>query len=192
MRTAKILVFSGSTRPGSYNTALAALATKELAQAEAEVTRIALEDFPLPLYHGDAKGQAHANAVRLKRMLMQHHGVFIASPEYNASVTPLLKNTLDWISHVREDGEPLLAAFKNRVFALGSASTGVYGGMRSLMALRQILELGCGALVLPQQVSVREAARAFDARGGLTDERCADMLRATARGLIAAAVRFAS
>ena len=80
-------------------------------------------------------------------MMMEHHGVFIASPEYNASVTPLLKNTIDWISRVRERGEPPLAVFKNRAFALGGASDSPYGALRSLMALRQVLELGCGALV---------------------------------------------
>ena len=85
-----------------------------------------------------------------------HHGVFIASPEYNASITPLLKNTIDWVSRVRERGEPPLAVFHNRVFALGGASPGSYGGMRSLMALRQVLELGCGALVIPEQVAVPE------------------------------------
>ena len=80
--------------------------------------------------------------------------MFIASPEYNASVTPLLKNTIDWISRVRERGEPPLAAFKDRVFALGGASPGRSGALRSLMALRQVLELGCGALVLPEQITV--------------------------------------
>ena len=85
--------------------------------------------------------------------------MFIASPEYNASVTPLLKNTIDWVSRVRERGEPPLAAYKNRVFALGGASDGAYGAMRSLMALRQVLELGCGALVIPDQIAVMRAER---------------------------------
>ena len=80
--------------------------------------------------------------------------MFIASPEYNASITPLLKNTIDWISRVRERGEPPLAVFKNRAFALGGASDWPYGALRSLMALRQVLELGCGALVLPEQITV--------------------------------------
>jgi NAD(P)H-dependent FMN reductase len=187
MDNPKILVFSGSTRSGSLNSQLAALAAKELAIADANVTRISLEDYPLPLHPGDPKVPAHPAAIKLKRQVMQHRGVFIASPEYNASVTPLLKNALDWISHVREDGEPLLAAYRNRVFAVGSASPGVYGGMRSLMALRQILELGCGALVLPEQVAVREAAKAFDGKGNLIDEPSADLLRALLRKLVTVA-----
>ena len=95
-------------------------------------------------------------------MLMAHQGVFIASPEYSASVTPLLKNTIDWISRVRDRGEPTYAAFKGRVFAIGAATIALAAGMRSLMALRQILELGCGALVIPEQVAVPRAEEAFD------------------------------
>ena len=90
-------------------------------------------------------------------MLMAHRGVFITSPEYSASVTPLLKNAIDWVSRVREGSEPTYAAFKNRVFAIGSATASSSGGVRSMMALRQILELGCGALVIPEQVSVPRA-----------------------------------
>ena len=107
--------------------------------------------------------------------------MFIASPEYNASVTPLLKNTIDWISRVRERGEPPLAAYKNRVFALGGASDGAYGAMRSLMALRQVLELGCGALVIPDQIAVMRASDAFDEMDNLKDERAANLLKRVAR-----------
>jgi NAD(P)H-dependent FMN reductase len=182
----RILVFAGSIRTGSLNARLAALAAKEIARAEAEVTRISLLDHPLPLYDGDieARSGPPENAVRLKRMFGAHHGVFIASPEYNASVTPLLKNTIDWISRVRENKEPPLAAYRNRVFALGAASNGAYGGMRSLMALRQVLELGCGAWVIPEQIAVREAGQAFDENDDLKDERSAGLLRAVARRLV--------
>ncbi len=99
---------------------------------------------------------------KLKQMIMAHHGVFIASAEYSASVTPLIKNAIDWVSRVRERGDPTYAAFKNRVFAISAASVGPAGGLRSLMALRQILELGCGALVIPEQVAIPAADQAFD------------------------------
>src|ERR1700724_653210 len=160
----KVLVLAGSIRSGSYNARLAAPAAQEIAGAEGEVTRISLLDFPLPLYDGDleARSGPPENAVKLKRMFCAHGGVFIASPEYNASVTPLLKNAVDWISRVRENREPPLAAYRNRVFALGAASNGTYGGMRSIMALRHVLELGCGALVIPEQVAVKGASQAFD------------------------------
>ncbi len=189
----KILVFAGSIRTGSFNARLAALAVKELALAAADVeaTWISLGDYPLPLYDGDLEAQSGvpANAVKLKRLMMTHRGVFIIGPEYNASVTPLLKNTLDWVSRVREGGEPPLAAFKDRVFALGAASNGNLGGYRSLMALRQILELGCGAVVLPEQIAVREAATAFDDSDQLRDERSAKQLRTVLQHLVEAARR---
>src|SRR6202022_1535326 len=126
----KILVIPGSLRSGSHNVRLAALATKELALAEAEVTRISLAGFPLPIFHA-ALNQAqgpHPNAGKLKRLVCAHRGVFIACPEYNASITPLIKNAIDWISTVREGGEPQLAAYQDRVFALGAASPGRSGG----------------------------------------------------------------
>ena len=189
----KVLVFAGSLRSGSYNARLAALAARELARAEADVTLISLVDFPLPLYDGNVEAAAGPpeNALKLKRLMCVHQGIFIASPEYNASLTPLLKNTLDWVSRVREPREPPLAAYKNRVFAIGAASNGTYGGMRSLMALRHVLELGCGALVIPEQVAVREAANAFDDNDGLKDERTAGLLKAVVNRLVERARGFA-
>jgi NAD(P)H-dependent FMN reductase len=185
MSLPKILVFAGSIRSGSHNARLAALATKQLALAGVDVTRISLEDFPLPLYDGNLEARAGPpeNAVKLKRMMGANHGVFIASPEYNASITPLLKNTIDWISRVREGGEAPLAVFKNRVFALGGASDGPYGAMRSLLALRQVLELGCGALVIPEQIAVMRASEAFDEMDNLKEERAANALKRTLQRL---------
>lgn len=175
----KILVFAGSIRTHSHNARLAALASKELILAGADVTRISLLDYPMPLYNGDDEAQSGPpeNAVKLKQLMSLHRGVFIASPEYNASVTPLLKNTLDWMSRVRERGEAPLAVYKNRVFAIGGASDGAYGAMRSLMTLRQVLELGCGALVIPDQIAVMRASEAFDERDNLKDERAAALLK---------------
>jgi NAD(P)H-dependent FMN reductase len=186
MAAPKILVFAGSIRTGSYNARLAAVAAKELALAEGEVTHISLADYPMPIYDGDqeAKSGPPPHAVSLKRMFCAHHGIFIAAPEYNASVTPLLKNTLDWVSRVREGREPPLAAYKERAFALGAASNGTFGGMRSLMAVRQVLEIGCGALVIPEQVSLREAASAYDEAGSFKDERTAAILKTVARRLV--------
>lgn len=186
MTTPKILVFAGSLRGASHNARLAALASKELMLADAEVTRISLADYPLPLYDADvaAKLGPPANALRLKQIISANRGVFIASPEYNASITPLLKNTIDWVSVVRERGEPLLAAYQHRAFALGAASPGRYGGVQSLLALRQILAVGCRALVIPEQVAVPNAADAFDEADGLKDARAAEQLKLVTRRLI--------
>jgi chromate reductase len=186
MPTPKILIIPGSLRTGSHNARLAALATKELTLLEAEVTRISLEDYTLPLFDADlvtGSGLPPA-AVQLKRMLLAHQGVFITSPEYSASVTPLIKNTIDWISRVRDPGEPTYAAFKGRVFAIGAAASSGLGGSRSLMALRQILELGCGALVIPEQISVPRAEQAFDEMDNLKDEALAGALKAAMRRLV--------
>ena len=182
MPAPKILVIPGSLRTGSHNVRLAALAAKELALAGAEVTRISLQDYTLPLFDADlvtASGLPAA-AVKLKQMLMAHQGVFITSPEYSASVTPLLKNMIDWISRVRERGEPGYAAFKGRVFAIGSATAGGGGGLRSI----QILELGCGALVIPEQVGVPRAEQAFDDTDNLRDETLAAALKASVARLV--------
>ena len=189
MPVPKILVFAGSIRSGSHNARLAALAAKELALTGADVTRISLQDYPLPIYDGDdeVRSGVPANAHNLKRMMAAHQGVFIASPEYNASITPLLKNTIDWISRVRERSEPPLAVFKDRAFALGGASDSPHGALRSLMALRQVLELGCGALVIPEQITVFRASDAFDEMDNLKEERAAASLKRVAQRLADAA-----
>jgi chromate reductase len=186
MPTPKILVMPGSTRTGSHNVKLAALAVKELTLIDADVTRISLADYPLPLYEADldARVGQPANAFALKQMIMAHHGVFITSPEYSASVTPILKNAIDWVSRVRERGDPTYAAFKDRVFAIASASPGRAGGLRSLMALRQILELGCGALVIPEQVAIPSADQAFDEMDNIIDNGTANLFRAELQRLL--------
>ena len=185
MPTPKILVLPGSTRAGSYNVKLAALAAKELTLLDVDVTRISLADYPLPLYEADVdvRGQPD-NAVKLKQMIMAHQGVFIASPEYSASVTPLLKNAIDWVSRVRERGDPTYAAFTGRVFAIASASPGRSGGLRSLMALRQILELGCKALVIPEQVAIPRAESAFDEMDNIVDIGIANLFRTELERLV--------
>lgn len=174
MRNPKIIVCSGSVRGGSHNTKLAALAAKRLSILDADVTHLSLRDYPLPIYDGDhetANGVPE-NAKRLHRLFVGHDGVFLACPEYNAGVTPLLKNTLDWISRVKEPGEP----YRNKVFALGAASPGGFGGLRGLIGMRTILEVGLGALVLPQMVSVPKASAAFDDKDDLAEDRVSGQL----------------
>jgi NAD(P)H-dependent FMN reductase len=182
----KILVMAASLRAGSHNARLAALAVKELSLAEADVTRVSLADYPLPIFDADlmAGSGVPPPAIELKRMLTAHPGVFIATPEYSASVPPLLKNALDWMSRGHERGESSYAAYKGRVFALGAASPASAGGLRALIALRQILELGCGALVIPEQLTVGRAGEAFDEMDNLKDQNLAATLKALARRLV--------
>jgi NAD(P)H-dependent FMN reductase len=117
-------------------------------------------------------------------MMGAHHGVFLTNPEDNASVTALVKNTIDWVSRVRERGDPAHAAFKGRVFAIGAASADPSGGLRALLALRQILEQGCGALVIPEQIAVPNGERAFDTMDNLVDSGTANALRAQLARLV--------
>ncbi|MCC6777249.1 MAG: NAD(P)H-dependent oxidoreductase [Hyphomicrobiales bacterium] len=185
----KILIVPGSLRAQSYNVRLAALASKKLALADADVTRISLEDYPLPIYDADLAQHAGLppSALRLKRLMASHHGVLIVSPEYNASVTPLIKNMIDWVSTVREGGEPALAAYQNRVFALGGASARRSGTVHALSALRQVLAVGCRAMVLPEQVSVADAEHAFDEMDELRDAAAGNQLETLVRALLEAA-----
>jgi chromate reductase, NAD(P)H dehydrogenase (quinone) len=186
MPSPKILIMAGSVRAGSSNARLAALAAKELALADADVTRISFADYPLPIFDADLMSDSGipAEALKLRTMLAAHQGVFIASPEYSASVSPLIKNTIDWLSRPRDKNESSYTAFKGRVFALGAASPSSAGGIRGLMALRQVLELGCGALVLPEQITVGRAAQAFDDMDNLKDETAAATLKTVARRLV--------
>jgi chromate reductase, NAD(P)H dehydrogenase (quinone) len=179
MPSPKILVLSGSLRPRSHNALLAAWAVKELTLIDVETTRISLEDYPMPIYDPDEeiKSGTPQSAIKLKQMMTAHQGIFIATPEHNASVPAVLKNAIDWVSRVRERGDPAFSAFRNRAFAIASASSEQQGGLRGLAALRDILVLGCGALVIPEQVAVPQADAAFDDMDNPTPNALANALR---------------
>jgi len=185
MAALKILVIPGSLRTGSLNARLAAVAAYELAQAGAEVTRISLADFPLPIYDGDlqAKSGVPKNAVNLKRMIGAHHGVLIVTPEYNASVPPLVKNTIDWVSRVQDAHETRGQVFRGRAFAIAAASESRLGGTRSLAALRLILS-ACQAMVIPNQLALSFAGEAYDDMDRLKHPADIEALGALVRQLI--------
>ena len=163
MAALKILVIPGSLRTGSLNAKLAAVAPHRLAQAGIDVTKISLGDFPLPIYDGDlqTKSGVPKNAIDLKRLIGTHHGVLIVTPEYNASVPPLVKNTIDWVSRVADPQESRGQVFRGRAFAIAAASHSRLGGARSLAALRLILS-ACQALVIPNQLALAFADEAYD------------------------------
>ena len=185
MSALKILVIPGSLRTGSHNARLAAAAAHELAQAGAEVTRISLSDFPLPIYDGDlqAKSGVPKHAVNLKRMIGAHHGVLIVTPEYNASVPALVKNTIDWISRVQDPHETRGQVFRERVFAIAAASGNRLGGTRALAALRLILT-ACHASVVPNQLALSFADQAYDEMDHLKQPADIEALQALVRQLI--------
>jgi chromate reductase, NAD(P)H dehydrogenase (quinone) len=183
--SAKILVIPGSLRTGSLNAKLAATIAAELAQAGAEVTRISLGDFPLPIYDGDlqAKSGVPKPAINLKRMMSSHHGVLIVTPEHNASIPSLLKNTIDWVSRIQDPHEARGEVFRDRAFAIASASGGRLGGARALMALRLILS-ACQAHVIPNQLSLSFAPEAYDDMDRLKQPADIEAQKALVRQLI--------
>jgi chromate reductase len=185
MSALKILVIPGSLRTGSLNAKLAAVAAYQFTQAGAEVTRVSLADFPLPIYDGDlqTKSGVPKNAVNLKRMIGAHHGVLIVTPEYNASVPPLVKNTIDWVTRVQDAHETRGQVFRGRAFAIAAASQSRLGGSRSLAALRLILS-ACQAMVIPNQLALSFAGEAYDDMDRLKHPIDIDALAALVRQLI--------
>ena len=179
MSALKIAIIPGSLRSGSLNAKLAAVAAHELALAGAEITRISLADFPLPIYDGDlqAKSGVPKNAVNLKRMIGAHHGVLIVTPEYNSSVPALVKNTIDWVSRVQDRHETRGHVFRERAFAIAAASGGRLGGSRALAALRLILS-ACHAPVIPNQIALSFAEHAYDDMDHLKHPADIDALQA--------------
>src|SRR5580700_3551364 len=184
MNQPKILVFAGSTRSASFNKQLAQLAADAARQAGAEVTFVDLRDLALPLFDGDLEDASGLpeNAKKFKSLLREHDGFLISSPEYNSSISGVLKNAIDWASRTESDDEPPLVAFRGKAAALFSASPGGLGGLRGLVTLRSILG-NIGVIVLPDQVAISTAHEAFEA-GRLKDEQKAAQVAKLARSLV--------
>ncbi len=169
----KILAFAGSTREASYNQQLVKIAAEGARAAGAQVTYLDLRDLPMPLFDEDleAKEGIPENARKFKELMMAHRGLLIASPEYNGSLTAVLKNAIDWASRPLPGESPLaLSCFRDKVAIIMSASPGGLGGMRGLTHLRTILS-GIGVLVLPDQQAIPKAYEAFDTNGNLKDPK---------------------
>ena len=181
----KILAFSGSIRAGSYSTRLLGAAVRNLSEMDCEVTRISLEDYPLPLYDGNLEAEKGIpkNATKLARLFHEHDGLLIAGPEYNGSMSPLIKNTLDWVSRVSSDKKGAVSPYSGKIAAICSSSPGAVGGMRMLTHLRDVLVV-LGVLVVSEQVSVGGADTAFDDLDKLTNERQAKFLSDTCKSLV--------
>ena len=185
MSALKILVIPGSLRTGSLNARLAAAAAYQFAQAGAEVTRISLGDFPLPIYDGDlqTKSGVPKNAINLKRMIGAHHGALIVTPEYNSSIPPLVKNTIDWVTRVQDSQETRGQVFRERAFAIAAASESRLGGTRALAALRLVLT-ACHTTVIPNQLALSFAGEAYDDMDRLKHPADIEALGALVRQLI--------
>ena len=181
---ARILAFAGSARAASVNKKLVAVAADAARAAGGEVTLVDLRDFPMPLYDGDleAADGLPEHAKRLKALFLAHDGLLLSCPEYNSSITPLLKNAIDWVSRPAP-GETGLQCYHGKVAALVAASPGALGGLRGLVTVRSILG-NIGVLVLPTQVAVGKAHEAFDEGGKLKDGKTAASIERLAGELV--------
>ncbi len=173
----KVLAFSGSTREDSVNKKLLLEAVSLAREMGAEVTVVDLKDYPLPFYDADfeAKEGMPEKAKELRRLLVQSQAILIASPEYNGSVSAVLKNVIDWVSR-GENGQPSRDAFKGKKVVLLSASPGPTGGLRGLVHLKAIVE-NIGGNVLPKQFSLPQAYNAFDEQNHLKNQKTREELR---------------
>jgi chromate reductase, NAD(P)H dehydrogenase (quinone) len=180
----KILVFAGSNRSGAFSGSLAALAALELGKAGADVTHIALIDYPLPIVDEDLEKEKGIpdNAFRLARLFAAHDGLLISSPEYNASLPPLLKNTIDWVSRISKDNGKPLKPYDGKIAALCSTSPGAFAGIRGLIHLRAVA-VNVGLTVISEQCSVPNAGEAFDDNGHLKNPRSQAALAKVAQSL---------
>lgn len=172
MNTPRVLVFPGSNRAGAYSGKVADAAALELAKLECDVTRISLIDYSLPIMDEDLQRLEGIpeNAMKLGRLFAAHDGILIASPEYNGSIPPLLKNTIDWVSRISRDGDKALKPYAGKVAGLCSSSAGHFAGILALSHLRPVL-VRLGVQVISEQLSVPDAGTAFNADGSFKDER---------------------
>jgi NAD(P)H-dependent FMN reductase len=170
MKTPHVLAFAGSTRSGSFNKLLVEIAAQGARDAGARVTLIDLRDYPMPLYDGDLESSEGIPqpALALKKQFLEHQGMLIASPEYNGSISAVLKNAIDWASRQAPNESPL-QCFRGKIVGLLGASPGLLGGMRGLLHLRTVMG-GIGCIVLPDQLTVNAAHEAFDEEGRLLDK----------------------
>lgn len=186
MSTPKLVAFAGSYRAGSFNKKLLALVAEAARAAGAEVEVVDLKSLELPMYDGDVEdaGGLPAGAQRFKDALAGAAGMIVASPEYNSSIAPALKNAIDWATRPGD-----LAGFSGKVALLLAASPGAYGGMRGLLAVRSILS-SLGTWVMQEQLALGKAHEAFDADGRLKDSRQASLVEGLGKKVVALATKL--
>ena len=173
----KILAFAGSLREHSYSKRVVKTAMKGAENAGAEVTYIDLRDYPMPIYNADdhEKDGFHVNAAKLQKLLSEHDGLLICSPEYNGSLSGALKNAIDWTSR-QSDEFKMVEVFKGKFAAIMTESPGVFGGLRCLGHLRTVLSI-MFVNVLPSEIAVGKVHTMFDGDGDeMTDEKMKKIL----------------
>jgi NAD(P)H-dependent FMN reductase len=189
----KILVFAGSVRAGAYSGKTADIAQRELALQGADVTRISLADYPLPIMDEDLEAEKGIpeNAFRLARLFAAHDALLVCTPEYNGSIPPLVKNTIDWVSRISKDGGRPLKPYPGKVVGICSSSDGHFAGIRSAGHLRAVLSHIQMEVIAPQ-VSVPHGSDAFDEDGNFREERLKKGMERLCRALIEHARMFST
>lgn len=180
-RRGTVLALSGSTRSASWNTRLLGIVAAELALHGLMIAEHSFRERPLPLYDPDAETETGVPeaVVQLRGQISRCDGLLVACPEYNGSLTPVLKNALDWTSRPVA-GENGLAPFRLKPVLIVGTSIGPFGAVRAIGHLRAVLGK-MGALVMPEDLAVPNAATAF------ADDTLAELPTAAAARRAAAA-----
>jgi chromate reductase, NAD(P)H dehydrogenase (quinone) len=176
MATIQLLAFAGSLRTHSFNQGVLSHLVAGAEAAGAKVLRPEPGTLALPLYDGDLEAASGlpAKARAWQQLMAAHDGFLIAAPEYNGSITPLLKNAIDWASRpVTGASDSGRAVYEGRVAGLVGASQGALGGLRGLRHVREILT-NLGVVVVPQQLAVTWPSGP-DAAAGLSDRQIAQL-----------------
>jgi len=182
---AKILAFAGSAREQSLNKKLLKIVSAGAEDAGAHLTLVDLADFEMPLFNQDLESDRGMpeKAGEFKRLMIEHDGFLIASPEYNSAFSPLLKNTLDWASRSESDDEPPLVAFKGKTAGIVATSPGKLGGIRGLVLLRMLLG-NLGVIVMPEQQAVPNGFLAFNDDDLMSDDKLEGRIRKLGSNLV--------
>lgn len=156
-----IAFICASLRHGSINQQLETALMIKASEMDAAPTKVDLNDYEMPLFHGDLKTPDTVQA--LIDHLKSFDAVVIVTPEYNGSLPPLLKNMIDWTSTV-ETGH-----LTGPVYGIASCTPGPMSGIMCLRQLHYILNR-VGAEVVQTHVGCGNAAAAFDGDARLAAE----------------------
>ena len=183
----KILALSGSLKAESLNQRLVKAAAQIATEQGADVNLIALRDYPLPLFNEEIEHEENPILNDLRGQFAAADGLLIASPEYNGSLTPALKNVIDWVSRPNKT-TGYTPRYARQTAAIIATSPGGLGGLRGLTHVREILT-NLGTLVVPSQVAVPNAYEAFDENGKLINSAMQDRLAMTVEQFLAVTQR---
>lgn len=187
----RLLALSGSLRHDSYNLLLVRAMAEGAAAAGAEVAVLDWADYPLPVFNEDIERAGIPDTARaFKTRLREAEGLLIACPENNGGYPAGLKNAIDWASRSFPNDAPG-SVFKNKTVVIAGATTGRWGAVRAIRQLREVLGyMGC--IVLPDTLSLNDAAKAFDASGQIADEKSRQLAQATGAALARATAALKS